>query len=57
MLVLSYIKKKIQDNINGYYYSIISNIIRSTIFPYKAKKKNILVLMKIIFTLKLQLIQ
>lgn len=36
---MNYIKKKIQDNINGYYYSIISNILRSTIFPYRANKK------------------
>lgn len=39
MPVLNYIKKKIQDNTNGYFYSIISNVLRSTIFPYRANKK------------------
>ena len=32
-------KKFFQNKINGYYYAIISNIIRSTILPHKANKK------------------
>ena len=33
------IKKFIQNNLDGYYYAIISNILRSTILPYKANKR------------------
>ncbi len=32
-------KKFIQNKLNGYYYAIISNILRSTILPYTANKK------------------
>ena len=34
-----FIKKKIQDNLDGRYYGILSNIIRSTLLPHKANKK------------------
>ena len=36
---LSSVKKIIQDNVNGYYYAILSNVLRSTVFPYRANKK------------------
>ena len=39
MTVVDYLKKKIQDNVSGFYYSMISNILRSTIIPYRANKK------------------
>ncbi len=32
-------KNFLRQNINGFYYSIISNILRSTVFPYVANKK------------------
>ena len=46
---LKYFKQKIQDNINGYYYAIFSNIIRSTFFHIKFTRKNILIYLKIFF--------
>ena len=33
------IKNFLKQNVNGFYYLIISNILRSTLFPYKANKK------------------
>ena len=33
------LKKFIQNKLNGYYYAIISNILRSTILPYTANKR------------------
>ena len=38
-MIIKYIKNKIQDNVNGYLYAILSNILRSTVIPYKANKK------------------
>ena len=40
-------KNFLRQNINGFYYSIISNILRSTVFPYVANKKELFKLMKI----------
>ena len=33
-MIFKFIKQKLQDNINGYFYAIVSNVLRSTIFPY-----------------------
>lgn len=38
-MIIKYLKNKIQDNVNGYLYAILSNILRSTVIPYKANKK------------------
>ena len=38
-MFLKFIKQKLQDNVNGYFYAIVSNVLRSTIFPYQVNKK------------------